>query len=433
MTGSAGSKSVFSLWSVGGVTLCSMLQMVLQFVFVVWLARRFGNSPEMDVFSAVSVWPIVISSALVGPVPMVLVPELVRMREQGNGQRADRLVKWINGIVLASCLLLAVLSLTFAEPLCQLLFGGFDEAQLRLATTLLRCLCWLLPLNAAIGMWQAMLQAERRYWVAAVSNVVGVALTLGVVIARPNFDLSLVSWSLVIGSGAAVLFLAMALFGRPRRSEQIHEAIGGAQHLGVSADLLRFVLLLLPLLFASLYARIDPLVDRSVASYLTQGSVSELGYAQRLVVAFLTLTVSGLSAVVFPQLAALAVRRDEHLAQLLARAWRFLILLLVPCCVAVWCYAGPLVSDLFERGSFTPDATQSVAMLLRILMCVVIGGAICEVAGKALYSVGDTRLPALIGVVCFTLGVGAKIVLSQRWGRLESLGVPRSITSQVLC
>src|SRR5690606_41167523 len=76
----------------------------------------------------------------------------------------------------------------------------------------------------------------------------------------------------------------------------------------------RMLIMMGPLLLASLYTRLEPLIDRSLASDLYVGAISHLGYASRLVNAILALTSGALSVVAFPYLSAAAAKGREELS-----------------------------------------------------------------------------------------------------------------------
>ncbi len=59
-----------SLRSAGWVSLCSLVQLILQFAFQVYLAKRFGASWEMDSYVASIALPTAASAVLVGSLGM---------------------------------------------------------------------------------------------------------------------------------------------------------------------------------------------------------------------------------------------------------------------------------------------------------------------------------------------------------------------------
>jgi putative peptidoglycan lipid II flippase len=401
--------SQLPLGKLAAVTACSFLQLVLQFLLVVWLARRFGTSPTMDAFQSAFSIPLAVTGVLVGPLPLVLVPELVRLQSGPAAIFRWRLAVRVLLLAVGLGVLLAGIAVAFGGAICAVVFAGFDEPRLQASALALSWLAWLIPLNATVALLQAAHHSEHRYILPAVSNVVGVALSLGWIIAATDeLDLATLCAALVAGSALASLVLFVPLAG---------PLAGGMAGQWRGIGLWRFSVLAAPLFVSAAYARLDPLVDRSIASFLDEGSIAELGYAQRVTTALATLTASGLSVVIFPKLASVSDDpRDPRLADLLATAWRFLTVLLVPCVAAIAVFNREIVADLFQRDAFGSEATVAVARLLTILLGVLVAGSLGEIAGKALYAMAETRLPAVIAVVGFTIGIGLKWALSRRLG-----------------
>ena len=412
------SEHAIPFGSLGAVTLCSMLQLALQFLLIVWLARRFGTSPTMDAFNSAFAIPLAVTSILVGPLPLVLVPELVRLRAEGAEPARWRLATTILSVALGCGGLLAVLGAWLAEPICQLVFAGFDTFRMQQAAFALRWLIWLVPLNALVALLQAVHHSGERYLLPAVSNVAGVGLSFTAIALSERLDLQTVCLALLAGAGLANAILILPL-GRRLAAGFGFDLRG--------LGLRRFTALAVPLFLSAAYSRLDPLVDRSIASFLAPGAIAELGYAQRLMTALATLTASGLSVVIFPKFASLSVTPgDERLPRLIASAWRFLAILLVPCVAAVAVYGEAIVADLFQREAFGPQATEAVARLSVILLGFLVAGSVGEIAAKALYAMSETRLPAVVTVVGFTLGIGLKWILSQRMG-IEGVALGTSL------
>lgn len=394
------------LLNVAILTLCSVLQMGLQFLLLTLIAWWFGTSIEVDSFNAAIAVPIALSAVLAAPLPLVLVPEMVRLETSGRSGQAWRLASalLVAFFALGACLA-AVIYVLPVESVAWMF--GFDEDGLVLTAGFLRRLTWLVPLNGGITILQAVHHARGRFLLPAVSNLVGVSIPLIWVISLASPSLLDIANGTVAGAVVAVAFLLFPVQG---------DLFGGWRAEAIrTVGFRRFLVLLAPLFFAGIYSRIDPLVDRVIASHgdLPVGSIAELGYAQRLAFALAMLVSSGLSVVIFPQFAAAAGDSLPHrMTQLLAVSFRFLVFLLVPCVVAVLCYAPAIVAELFERGAFDAEATRMVALLLRILMAVLVAGSVGEITAKALYACGNTRGPALIAVGGFTLGVVLKLILA---------------------
>lgn len=70
-----------------------------------------------------------------------------------------------------------------------------------------------------------------------------------------------------------------------------------------------------------------------------------------------------ISTVLFPQLARMAVRRDlEGIERTCAQGLKFIALMLLPATAAILALAHPMVELVYQRGAFTADSTDLVAV-----------------------------------------------------------------------
>jgi putative peptidoglycan lipid II flippase len=412
-------------WSnVGFLTACSFLQMLLQFGLLTLIARYFGSSTSVDAFNAAFALPVSLAAILSAPLPLVLVPEIVRAKREDEEYRGWRLGSLVLAVVVGIGGLAAVAIQLQAGAVAGSLFNGFDPETLTLAAEYLERLAWLIPLNSAITVLQAMHHAGHQFRLAAFSGVLGVAVPLVWAMTWEFLwdapPLVTIVDAMVVGGAVAVGVLLVPMVG------PVMSAWSKASHSvnlsGSGTGLRRFAIAVAPLVIVGFYSRVDPLVDRMIGSYLAAGSIAHLGYAQRLITAMATLITSGLSVVIFPRLAETSSLRSGEQpagsahARLLAAAWRFLIYLLVPCVFAVVVYGKSMVGDLFQRGEFLVEDTVAVAGLLNLMLGVLLAGSVAEIATKSLYSRGSTRVPAVIAAVGFTLGIALKLTLSQAFG-----------------
>lgn len=393
-----------SLRSAGWVSLCSLVQLILQFAFQVYLAKRFGASWEMDSYVASMALPTAVSAVLVGSLGYAFVPQFSRLLTQ-DATRAWQLAGSM-GTIQAVCGLTAALITFFsAEFLAAWLFPGFTEGRSSLAVSLLRIQCWLIVVNGFIAFLQALHHCHKRFLLPAVAAPIGIAATLIAAVAWEGGGMAGVAWAVVAGSTVTVLLQLPLLLRHGRFGVRLDE------------DLRRCLALLLPLMLGALYFRLDPLVDRYLASELPVGSVAHLGYAWRMASAMLLITVGGLSVVAFPSFAEhwTAGRKTEFRAEI-AASMRCLSAILVPLAFALTFYSTPLVADLFQRGAFSATDSRQVGLLLMLYAGMIIGAGVGEIISKVFYSLSDTRTPTLLGVGTFTVGLILKITFVERFG-----------------
>jgi putative peptidoglycan lipid II flippase len=380
------------------VTFFSIGQLLVLCVLQLVLARLFGASGDLDVYLAVLAVPLVIGVVLAGSLSSVIIPLVYELREAHGDTSVETVLNRLGWILLACGTGLSILLFLNARPFTRLLFPGFSESQTLLGQEVLQILCWLVPLNTATSFLFSVFHSRKRFFLPAFSGLVGPTVTVVLVVVFFEDGVRGIAWATLAGGVVGVLLLSL---GFPRA--------GTTVDFPLRPVLERFCIRLFPLVLGAAYYRLDPLVDRHLASSLTEGSISQLGYAWRLMSAVAMIATSGLSVVAFSAISRHAAAGDQQrFVSELAHGWRLLCVVLMPMIGGTLCFNKTLVNCLLERGEFTSADTEAVAGLMSLYAGVVLAAGIGEIASRAFYALGNTWIPTLIGILGFTLGAVAK-------------------------
>jgi len=172
-----------------------------------------------------------------------------------------------------------------------------------------------------------------------------------------------------------------------------------------------------PALLGVSVAQLSLIVNTHIASRLVVGSVSWLTYADRLMEFPTALLGVALGVVLLPQLSAKLASGDRSgFSDLLDWGLRWVVLLALPCAVALMVFAEPLVAVLYHYGRF--EATD-VAQTVRAVMGYGLGlmGLIgVKVLAPGFYAKQDIRTPVRIAVVVLLMTQGLNLVLVPLFG-----------------
>jgi putative peptidoglycan lipid II flippase len=395
-----------SLRSAGWVSLWSAGQLAVQFALQMVLAKYFGAREEMDAFVSAIALPTVLSAIFVGSLSFALVPVFSQRLSRNDPAAAWSVASGLFWIVLCFTGLLAGCLTVLSVPATRVLYPGFDPPQAEQTSRLVAVLAWLLVGNGLIAFSVGILHAQKRFLVPAVAPVLGTAVTLAGTVGFREHGIQGVAYAVLAGSLVAAAIQLAALPLSRMRWRRV------ADH-GVAECLW----LLFPIVCGAVFYRLDPLVDRYLASELPAGSIAHLGYAMRLVTALTMIGTSGLAVVAFPNFARRYAQDGlDGLSTEVAHALRCLCVIMLPILVGLGCYSLPVIRALFERGEFTAQDTRAVAWLLVLYLGMVAAGAFGDLAAKTFFALGNTRLPTVIGCVGFAFGLVLKIALTDRWG-----------------
>ena len=162
--------------------------------------------------------------------------------------------------------------------------------------------------------------------------------------------------------------------------------------------------LMLPALLGVSVAQISLLINTQIASHLATGSVSWLTYADRLMEFPTAMLGVALGVVLMPQLAGARAANDaDQYSALLDWGLRIVVLLSVPCAVALLTFAKPLVAVLYHYGAFTALDVQQTSTALMGWGAGLVGIVAIKVLAPGYYASQDIKTPVRIAMVVLVL------------------------------
>jgi putative peptidoglycan lipid II flippase len=157
--------------------------------------------------------------------------------------------------------------------------------------------------------------------------------------------------------------------------------------------------LMLPALLGVGVAQISLIINTQIASHLTTGSVTWLTYADRLMEFPTAMLGVALGVVLTPRLvAAKASGDDVTYSAMIDWGLRLVILLAVPCTVALLLFSKPLVATLYHYGVFSTNDVQQVTTPLMGYGVGLIGLVAIKILAPGFYASQDIKTPVKIAI-----------------------------------
>ncbi|MEO8118175.1 MAG: murein biosynthesis integral membrane protein MurJ [Rhodoferax sp.] len=154
-----------------------------------------------------------------------------------------------------------------------------------------------------------------------------------------------------------------------------------------------------PALLGVSVAHISMLINLQIASHLATGSVSWITYADRLMEFPTALLGVAMGVVLMPQLAGARAAGDTaKYSAMLDWGLRLVVLLAVPCAVALIAFAKPLVAVLYHYGAMTEVDVQKISYALMGWGVGLIGIVAIKVLAPGYYANQDTKTPVYIAI-----------------------------------
>jgi putative peptidoglycan lipid II flippase len=173
-------------------------------------------------------------------------------------------------------------------------------------------------------------------------------------------------------------------------------------------DLILILKLAAPMIIGLAATQFNVFVITNLASKLSDGAVSFLDYAYRLLHLPLGLFAVAIATVALPNASRLAAEKDyDGMGELYMRALRFGLFLVLPAQVVLLFAGKPIVALLYQHAEFTAVDTLQTSSALAFYAVGLAAYSSVRITVPMFYALKETRIPVAISVV----SVAANIML----------------------
>lgn len=358
-------------------------------------AAAFGAGVQMDAFEAAFRLPNILRRLFAeGAFSQAFVPILAEYERRRGAEATRGLVARVGTFLAVVLLGLSVLGVLAAPWIVYLLAGGFaaTPGKVELTADMIRIVFPYIFFISLVSLAGSVLNVYRRFAIPAFTpvllnlSIIGAALFLARWCNPPILALA---WGVFIGGILQLAFqirplAKIGMLPRPSfdwRDEGVRRVLiaMGPAVIGVSA------------------AQISALINTQLAAYLGDGRVSWITYADRLMEFPTAMLGVALGTVLLPALAKHhADERPAEYSALLDWGLRLAFLLALPCALALWLLAVPLVSTLYQYGRFTVNDVWQVRAALLGYSVGLLGLILVKILAPGFFARQNIRTPVKI-------------------------------------
>jgi putative peptidoglycan lipid II flippase len=175
--------------------------------------------------------------------------------------------------------------------------------------------------------------------------------------------------------------------------------------------------LLAPVIIGGAAYQLNILVSTLLASFLKEGSVSYLYFADRLVQFPLGIFAVATATAVLPGLSRQAAVNDvKGLKATFVYAMKLILFITLPAMVGLIVLREPIVALLFQRGEFGSDATVLTAYALLYYAIGLWAFSAVRIVVATFFALQDTRIPAQTAIISIIANILFGIMLMRPLG-----------------
>ena len=385
------------------------------------IASTFGASALTDAFNVAFRIPNLFRRLFAeGAFSQAFVPVLAASRQTQGDEATHQLVSQVATLLLWALLITSALGVVGAPLLVWAMASGLQQTAQGYDTAVMmtRIMFPYIAFMSLVALAAGVLNTWKRFAVPAATPVLlNVAMICAAIWGGPAFD----AWGIapiyaltagVMLGGVAQLAMQLWALRRLGVMPRVSWRWRDVRRAWSSDGPKRILQLMAPALLGVGVAQISLLINTQIASYLAPGSVSWLSYADRLMEFPTALLGVALGVVLMPQLSAAKAANDTHqYSEMLDWGLRLVVVLALPCALALLLFSQGLVAVLYNYGAFGAHDVQQTTAALTGYGVGLLGLVAIKVLAPGYYASQNIRTPVRIAVVVLVITQLFNVVL----------------------
>lgn len=401
-----------SLVQISYISLLSLLNSFLNFIFQIILARIFGASIKTDVFFlafSIPQWVINITLFLM---PITVIPTFSGKIALNDERKAWLIINTYITIIIIILSFLILLMIIFSNRITNLVANNLPSNELPLFKEAFIILSPIVLIATLSSIVDGIYYSYGRYLVPRIAPMVqALIMIVGLLLFHNKIGIKSAVYSTL--GGSIIRFLVLAIFLKPKKlrfSLDINDN-----------DVKNMFKIFIPLMISNIFFRSDVVVDRYLASLLVIGSISYLTYASKVSNIFLRISSLGIATVYFPKFSKAYAKKDNDLINKnFEDSINLLLFILFPIVCIVLLFNREILYVLFFSNKFSHIDIVNTANAFLLNFGFYFALPINTILERIFYSAKKIKVPIIVELSLVFPSIFLKILLMRK---MDFLGV----------
>lgn len=419
------------LRAAGWVGLLTLASRVLGLLRDMVIAALFHKTITDAFFVAFTIPNVLRRLLAEGSLTVAFIPIFTEYRERHGLEESRRMFHATWTTMLLLLLGVCVVGVLASPGLVRLFAWGFadEPAKFDLAVRLTQIMFPYIFFVSLLALCMGVLNTTGHFTAPAVAPVLLNIAMIGATLAlwRPLTNLGVhpiygLAAGVIAGGLVQLLLQYPPLISRGYRPRLRFEP----RHPGVT----RTLKLMAPAIFGLALYQINVILARLLASFLPDGTVTYLYYAQRLIEFPMGIFAVAVATAAMPRLSRHATAGElSEVRTVFADSLRLTNFIVIPAMVGLLAIGEPIIAVLFERGRFTPEMTVLTGEALAGFCLGLWAAAGVRLAVPVFYALEDSRTPVKVAGLALLVYIGVGLALM--WP-LKHLGLALAISASTI-
>lgn len=387
------------------ISAMTLLSRVTGLIRDILIARVFGVSGDTDAYYVAFRLPNLLRRLFAeGAFQQAFVPMLADVRANSSQVQTKAFIDRVASLLGFIVLCVSILGVVGAPILVFMIASGLraETSTFDTAVSLTRCMFPYIFFMSLVAFCSAILNTWKHFAIpAAVPILLNLSLITATLFIAPH--LSQPIYALAIGVMAGGFLQLAVQLPQLARLKLLPRPVNPFKAMR-DPSVIKVLKLIVPALFGVAVAQISILINTNIASFLAEGSVTWLSYADRLMEFPTALLGVALSTVLLPSLSAAFVKGlSDRYSALLDWGLKLVVAFAIPAAIGLALLGEGLVSVLFQSARFDANDVYQTTTAVMGYSCGLIGLIGIKILAPGFYARKDIKTP--VKVACCALAV----------------------------
>ena len=375
----------------------------LGFVREILFANYFGIGLEFDLYLISAVLPLTINSVFLNIAVNYFIPSYHRSKQNFSIQ-TDNLLSNSFWLFILSGILVSIILFFLASAIFSFYIPGASEDELSMVKLIFNFLLITIPINAGTSILIAYLQAEYQFKAPALSQIfVNIAFIFILIILQDKIGILTVPLAFILGLTIQLMYLIKFC---PKMKLPI---LGGQYAAQIITSYSR---ILFSIVLIETVGQFYLLSDRYFYSFVDIGGIAALNYSFNLFLLPVSILSFSLTSVLFPRFSETISNDDKiEFRKNFIKSLEITLLIFIPIAVLFIFSGETIIRILYERGSFTAEATNITYSVLKIFSYMLPFYAVYAILNKVIYGIRKINILLLITLIALLIKILGNFIL----------------------
>lgn len=403
-----------------GMIIMVFISKALGFFREALIANNYGASFVSDIYTFEEGILNAVYTVFAGVIATTYIPCSLSM----DIERRKKFTNDYYNIFFVCIIFITILIILFADYLLKLLLPGF---QTRYSNEIMSYVVFLTRINAASlvlifieNFLIIVLQAKSYFIFTALQGIIMNTILIIYLLFLKEYEIYGIIISKIIGHIANIILLIVFI------------RVKGIMKYKLSFDYrskdMKIIFRLgIPVVLSNIFSQLNYIVDRSMVSSLTVGSMSLLSYAS--LIASMLYAIFGIS---LNNIAYTDLSKNQHnsleFKRIFSKYYNMFMGILIPACMVMMVNATSLSKMVFGRGKINEEDVHVISFLLLLYVPSNFAISLRDLYNRVLYIYKKTIIPSVINMLGLILNIIFNIILAKIWG-IYGLAIATSLVS----